>query len=58
MHLILRACVIELSLPIGLIHRLFTYGSKDPYNRVLGPKYYNGNGIWALKTQLFGSLDP
>ena len=24
-------------------------GSKDPNNRVLGPKYYNINGIWALK---------
>ena len=25
-------------------------GSNDPNNRVLGPKYYNINGIWALKT--------
>ena len=28
--------------------------SKDPNNRVSGPKYYNMNGVWAL----FGSLDP
>ena len=26
-----------------------TLGSKDPNNRVLRPKYYNINGIWALK---------
>ena len=25
------------------------YGFKDPNNRILGPKYYNINGIWALK---------
>ena len=31
------------------------YGSKDANNMILGPKYYNINGIWAL---LFGSLDP
>ena len=24
-------------------------GSKDPNNRVLGPKYYSYSGIWALK---------
>ena len=24
-------------------------GSKDPNNKVLGPKYYTINGIWALK---------
>ena len=24
-------------------------GSKDPNNRVLGPKYSNLSGIWALK---------
>ena len=32
--------------------------SKDPNNRVSGPKYYNINGIWVLKALLFGSLDP
>ena len=32
-------------------------GSKDPDNGVLGPKYYDTNGIWA-KALLFGSLDP
>ena len=30
------------------------YGSKDPNNRVLGPKYYNSNGIWALKPCYLG----
>ena len=29
-------------------------GSKDPNNRVLGPKYYNINGIWALKPCYLG----
>ena len=29
-------------------------GSKDPYNRVSGPKYYNINGIWALKPHYLG----
>ena len=33
-------------------------GSKDPDNRVLGPKYCHINGIGALKTLFFGSLDP
>ena len=28
-------------------------GSKDPNKRVLGPKYYNINGIWALKPYYF-----
>ena len=26
----------------------FPYGSKDSNNAVLGPKFYNINGIWAL----------
>ena len=25
-----------------------TEGSKDPNNRILGPRYYNIKGIWAL----------
>ena len=29
-------------------------GSKDPNNRVLGPKYYNINSIWALKPYYLG----
>ena len=29
-------------------------GSKDPNNGVLGPKYYNINGIWALKPYYLG----
>ena len=29
-------------------------GSKDPNIRVLGPKYYNMNGIWALKPHYLG----
>ena len=29
-------------------------GSEDPNNRVLGPKYYNIDGIWALKPYYFG----
>ena len=29
-------------------------GSKDPNNRVSGPKYYNMNGIWALKPYYLG----
>ena len=29
-------------------------GSKDPNNRVLGPKYYTINGIWALKHYYLG----
>ena len=29
-------------------------GSKDPNNRALGPKYYNINGIWALKPYYLG----
>ena len=29
-------------------------GSKDPNNRVLEPKYYNMNGIWALKPYYLG----
>ena len=28
--------------------------SKDPNNRVLGPKYYNIIGIWALKPYYLG----
>ena len=31
------------------------YGSKDLNNRVLGPKYCNGSGIWALKPDYLGS---
>ena len=30
------------------------YGFKDPNNRVLGPKYYNVNGTWALKPYYLG----
>ena len=30
------------------------YGSKDPNKWVLGPKYYNMNGIWALKPYYLG----
>ena len=26
----------------------------DPNNRVLGPKYYNSTGIWALKHYCLG----
>ena len=37
----------------GLYRRI-----QDPNNEVLGSKYYNINGIWALKPLLFGSLDP
>ena len=33
-------------------------GAKDPNNEVLGPNYSNMNGIWALRSPLFGSLDP
>ena len=29
-------------------------GSKDPNNKVLGPKYYGVNGIWALKPHYLG----
>ena len=29
-------------------------GSKDPNNGALGPKYYNINGIWALKPHNLG----
>ena len=29
-------------------------GSKDPNNRVLGPKYYIISGIWALKPYYLG----
>ena len=29
-------------------------GSKDPNNKVLGPKCYNINGIWALNPQYLG----
>ena len=29
-------------------------GSKDPNDRVLGPKYYNVNGIWALNPPYLG----
>ena len=29
-------------------------GSEDPNSRVLGPKYYNINGIWALKHYYLG----
>ena len=38
--------------------RVWGLAFKDPNDRVLGPKYYNINGIWALKALLFGSLDP
>ena len=43
---------------------IIIYGSKDPNNRVLGPKYYIINGIWALKPYSLGpwtlrvSLNP
>ena len=30
------------------------YGSKDPNNRVLGPKYYIINSIWDLKPFYLG----
>ena len=33
---------------------LLTEESKDPNNRVLGPKYCNINGIWALKHYYLG----
>ena len=42
----------------GHLYEAMPLGSKDPNNKVLEPKYYNINGIWALKTLLFGSLDP
>ena len=29
-------------------------GSKDPNNRVLGPKYYRIHGIWTLKPSYLG----
>ena len=29
-------------------------GSKDPNNRVSGPKYYSVHGIWALKPHYLG----
>ena len=29
--------------------------SKDPNNRVSGPKYYNANGTWDLKAYYLGS---
>ena len=29
-------------------------GSEDPDKRVLGPKYYNINGIWALNPYYLG----
>ena len=29
-------------------------GSKDPNNGVLGPKYYDIDGIWALKRYYWG----
>ena len=29
-------------------------GSKDPNNGVLGPKYYNIHGVWALKPYYLG----
>ena len=31
-------------------------GIKDPNNRVLGPKYYNINGTWALKPYIWVTL--
>ena len=41
---------INLDLPLALSPR----GSKDPSTRALGPKYYNINGIWALKPHYLG----
>ena len=35
-------------------NKTFPRGSKDPNNRVLGPKYYTINGIWALKPYYLG----
>ena len=32
----------------------FLKGSKDPNNTVLGHKYYNIKGIWALKRHYLG----
>ena len=41
----------------GFLAKVTPGGSKDPNNRVLGPKYYDK---WYLgpKTLSFGSLDP
>ena len=36
--------------------RLLPKGSKDPNNRVLGPKNYNIHGLWAVKTLVLGPL--
>ena len=37
---------------------IVSQGSKDPNNRALGPKYYNINGIWALKPPYLGPWTP
>ena len=37
-----------------MVYRVSGLGSKDPNNRVLGPKYHNINGIWALKPYYLG----
>ena len=39
---------------IRYINRQLLQGSKDPNDRVLGPKYYNMNGIWAPKPYYLG----
>ena len=33
---------------------IISYGSKDPNNRIFGPKYYTISGIWALKPYYLG----
>ena len=37
-----------------LCHTVQTQGSKDPNNRVLKPKYYAINFLWALKPYYLG----
>ena len=38
----------------SLTYPHYPSGSKDPNNRVVGPKYYDINGIWALKPCYLG----
>ena len=41
-----------------LFGMFLTLRLQDPNNRVSGPKYFNINGIWALKSHYLGPLYP
>ena len=45
----IRGIEKSMEYPTSFVLRTLPYGSEDSNHRLLGPKYYNISGIWALK---------